>query len=68
MCSLNVVRNKAKEELVNNVEDAPVEAIVVHEVNVNPGAAVQSARKDAVEKRRDRSSNSRNTTVKFNQL
>ena len=68
MCSLNVVRKKEKEELVHDVEDAPVEATVVHEVNVNPGAAVQSARKDAVEKRRDRSSNSRNTTVKFNQL
>ena len=48
------------EKLVDDVEDAPGEPFVIHEIDVDPGAAVQSARKDEVEERRKRSSRSRN--------
>ena len=60
-----MVRDKTKKERINYVEDVFVGPVAVHEVN--PGAAIKSARKDDVGKcHGDRSSH--NKTVKFNQL
>ena len=60
-----MVRNETKTEFVNYVEDVFVKLVAVHEVD--PGAAIKSARKDDVEKGHGNRS-SHNKAAKFNQI